>query len=52
MHSPSAATLLQVANHQGLITIHWGKVEKNMKKARRKLEKDADRIVPVILQEV
>lgn len=44
--------VLQVANHQGYITINWGKLEKNIKAAQRKLERRASRALPAIVDEV
>ncbi|KAK2158481.1 hypothetical protein LSH36_169g04021 [Paralvinella palmiformis] len=44
--------LLQVASHQGYITINWGKLEKNINAAKRQLERSAKRRLPAVIEEV
>lgn len=44
--------LLQVAHHQGYITVNWSKVDQSVKKAKRKIQNDADTIIPMMVQEV
>lgn len=44
--------LLQVASHQGYITINWGKLEKNLNAAKRQIERSARSRLPAILEEV
>lgn len=38
--------LLQVAQHQGYVTVNWTKIEKSMSKAKQQIEKDTRKAYP------
>jgi len=44
--------ILQVAHHKGYIKINWGQMEKDMNKAKKTVQKDTDKLLPYIAEEV
>lgn len=44
--------LIQLASHQGYIKVNWSKVNKQMEKAKKEIEKEAQKKLPRVLDEV
>ena len=50
--SLSFTSFLQIAHHKGIIEINWNKVNRTVNNAKNQVAKDADRMLPHLIEEV
>ena len=47
-----AFVLYQIANHQGYVKINWARLEKDVKKYGKRIEKETNNALPAMVQSV